>query len=1010
MVHCLYKCFCKFRAVDGQRFEFSDSKIDVIEQPTYTKKRQYTFERSKDEPANKMAKSTNFMPTTCASSIADDDYSTCRRVRVVATNHHKIVNRARSEDIRRRIRKIEQELPGLKILLRNRVKRSIALPEVCPLVTVTDSHRDSSGISNENRNKSAQSTSSNAMEQSIEKAITLSSLPGTDSFKVDANSNKYRSRFNNIIMKTMQGISHKLKTMTALPSPVNKAFYYMQWKHFLQAFNADRIYIWEVQLNTKEVLLVVTDKNIMPIVSNAMYVINIKAVSTERLPLLPKLIKLGVINDETEKMSILLFGISNYWRVLGATHSENDFMNHKVVAVPTPDSNPRLASKISYLFNDMVQLTMKNRSKESTITSNICIRQLDVADVDNIHVPIPVVGCHRWLMLSLANDFSHIFVPAWKQFISHKKILAAIEHAKKTRKTVRMGPTSLKPQVYVPHDSDKKIFFGPMQKNETIDLQLLQQTDGKMLLREDYQRITKEQPKVLTVGTWLYMKDDHMMIGGDMLTEPQMRTYPPKLKYFPKTSSSTSLGFIPLKPSTITSSNMNITLMSPTTADGFSKCTTSTPSTSSSGSIPSSELIRHLSLGLRARPAKAASKSNLDSSPIKVIDTSLLMSPEFIEKPLVPSASSSWISSASNAPHKREQLFATTIQSRPITLSFAPNMQSSTDWKDVSKGVPIRARRFTTIASDGKPTLKSILQRPTIDKPVELASNEPQDKAVRSKPIPNSIRERRYTTIVSTGSKTLIKNVSPHVRPTINVKNFELLHNPDNKLTLAPKSEPVTESPTQLILNRPVIIKKIDSIDTTVQPTSLRQRSKTIDRITSLPFNRPLSPSNKQTMVKPATSTIASKLSTGPIRVVKPSNLNLNLPVKVTTSHASIASDGKTVVMKKLPMLRLMPSNVRILGQNKITRNSTETTEIIDSDDETAAAAAPPSSSRKLQSSSKSMSTGTNNTVNGYLISQIRGLGKIMAKKLFAAYSVHLLDGSKLFHTFKHCTDYLNNV
>lgn len=1008
MVHCLYKCFCKFRAIDGQRFEFSNAKIDVIEQPTYTKKRQYTFERSKDEPAYKTAKVSNYINATCTSSMDDNDYSSCRRVRVVATNHHKILNRARSEDIRRRIRKIEQELPGLKILLRNRVKRSIALPEVCPLVTVNDSNRDNSGISNEN-NSMMEKNKSDPMEQSIEKSITSSSFPVNDSFKVDANSNKYRARFNNIIMKTMQGISHKLKTMTALPSPVNKAFYYMQWKHFLQAFNADRIYIWEVQLNTKEVLLVVTDKNIMPIVSDAMYVINIKAVSTERLPLLPKLIKLGVVNEETEKMSILLFGINNYWRVLGVTHSENDFMNHKVIAVPTPDTNPRLASKISYLFNDMVQLTAKNRSKESSTTSNICIRQLDVADIDNIHVPIPVVGCHRWLMLSLANDFSHIFVPSWKQFISHKKILCAIDHAKKTQKTVRMGPTSLKPQVYVPHDSQMKIFFGPMQKNETFDLQLLQQTDGKMLLREDYQRITQEQPKVLTIGTWLYMKDDHMVLD-EHTPDTQIRTYPPKVKYFPK-SSSTPQGFIPLKPSTVTSNNLNITLIPSTSSDGFSKCTTSTPTTSS-GNIPSSELIRHLSLGLRARPAKVLNKSNFDTSPIKVVDTSLLMSPQYL-----PTSSSSWTSSTStsNAPKssylvpapKREQATATTIQSKPITLSFAPNMQSTTDWKDVSKGVPIRKRRFTTIVSDGKPTLKSILQRPIIDKPsktVELPSNVRQNNSAMSKQVAQSIRERRYTTIVSTGAKPLFKNNSPNVRPPTNVKNFELVQNPGNKLTLAPI--PVTESPTQLIINRPVIIKKIDSADSIAQPTSLRQRSKTIDRSNKLQPHRPLSPSNQQTNARPTTttSTIVSKLSTAPIVVIKPSSLNLSFPKKVSTPHASNALDGKSVIMKKLPLptLRLMPSNIKILGKNKISRNITE---IIDSDDETA-----PPPPKKLLASSNSMSTGTNNTVNGYLVSQIRGLGKIMAKKLFAAYSVNLLDGSKLFHTFKHCTDYLNNV
>lgn len=1022
MVHCLYKCFCKFKAIDGHQFEFGNPKIDIIEPPTYTKKRQYTFERSKDEPSYKIAKLSNLntYPT-------DDDYLSCRRVRVVATNQHKIVNRARSEDIRRRIKKIEQDHPGLKILLRNRVKRSTALAEIGPLVTVTDcpSETNTSGRSKGNRsfsekNRSGHSVSMgpDAMERSIEQALTSSSLPVNDSLQLDATSQKYRSRFNNIIMKTMQGISHKLKTMITLPTPMNKAFYYMQWKHFLEAFCADQIFVWEVQLNTKEVMLVVTDKNVMPTLSNAMSVTNIKALATERLPLLPKLIKLGVINDQTDQMSILLFGISNYWRVLGCTHSENDFLNNQVVAVPTPDTNPRLASKISSLFNDMVQLTAKNRLKAKEtpkFTTNICIRQIDDIDIEKIHLPIPVVGCHRWLMLTLANDFSHIFIPSWKHFLSHKKIKCAIDHANRTQKTVRMGPADIKPHVYVPHNSDRKIYFGPMQKSESLNLQLLQQCDGKMLLREDYQRITKLQPNVITIGTWLYMKDDNMITGIDspenmqqrdcgnnsMPDEPMNhRTYPPKLKFFTKSSS--QQGFIPLKPSTITSgsSNFNITLMSPNVSatDSYSTCTTSTPSTSNTQ--PSSELVRHLSFGLRARPAKVLTSPNADtilpnSSPrpglISVKDPSLLMSPH--------SSSHSWITSTSS-----------TTTTKPITMSLADNISfnSATDSNDIRKGVPIKGRRYTTIVSSGnKPILKSMLQKPvnkpsTIVKdiePAESSSNVQSSNTAAQAPNKIGIRERRYTTIISTGGKPLLKKPFV-VRPPVKVKNFELIQNEGKQLTLAPI--PVTNSSAQLTLNRPVIIKKVGIANPSTQPNMLRQRSKTIDRSKPVKISiRPLSPSNKQGNLKPSTATVPSKLST--VSVVKPSSFNLNLPPKGT-----IASDTK-----KYPTLRLIPAkNFKLASTagpsniTQITSNIVDTTEIIDSDDEMTPASLP----KKQQKATNSTKTSINKPINGYLISQIHSLGKLPTKKLLTAYSVNFSDGAKLFHTFKHCSDYLNNL
>ncbi|KAG4075032.1 hypothetical protein HA402_004578 [Bradysia odoriphaga] len=978
MIHGLYKCFCKFRAVDGRRFEFSNSKIDVIEQPVYTKKRQYTFERNKDEPANKYM------------AVADEDldYSaTCRRVRVVDTNHQKIKNRVRLETIRRKIKTIERDHPERKRLLENRIKRCIAMPEVGQLVTVPDARDDTPGISNAEVNKSGHSMESDVMEQSSSSGVR-------DSITSDANATKYRSRFNNIICKTMQGISQKLKSMTSLPSPVNKAFYYMQWKHFVKHFNEDRIYVWEVQLNTKEVLLVVTDKNIMPIVSNAMYVINIKAVSTERLPLLPKLIKLGVENEETNKLSVLLFGVSNYWRVLGCTHSKNDFMNDRVIAVPTPDANPALASKISSLFNDMVKLTAQKSSKQSTHPSNICIRKMDTSNIDKIQLPIPVNQNQRWyFMLSLANDFSHIYVPAWKQFISHKKIMLAIDHAKKTQQTVQFGPDNLSPQLYVSHNSDMKLFFGPMVKNETLNLQLLQQHEGKMIQREEYQRMTEQTTNVnVTVGTWLYMKDDHKMVGDFTADTPKLRTYPPQSKNpAMKPSTSTSLGFIRLKPTTVTSKTMNITLMSPTSSEGFSNCTTSTPVASSSNSVPSSELVRQLSLGLRARPSKPLNKSNPETGSIKVVDTKLLMSPEFLGA----SSSTPSTSTATTAKYSTESA----IQSKPTTLTLTNTMQSNSDWKDVAKGVPIRGRRFTTFVPNNKPTLKRMLQQPIADKPspVDKPLNVQPEPEVNAKPksIPSSIRERRYTTIVSTGGKPLItKNLFQSVRPPVNVKNFELVQNPGNKLTLAPI--PVKDSSSHVLLNRPVIIKKIDA----AHPVTLH-RSKSIDLLNPLK-HRPLSPSNKQSNIRPVASTsVAGRQSSGPVMVIKPSNFNLNMPAKV--SSASIALDGKSFVLKKsnhpVPTLRLMPPNIR----NSVNRNpikvETESTQLTDSDDE--------STSKPLATS---MPSETSQTVNGYFISQVEGLGKIMAKRLFAAYSLNLPGGSKVFRTFKICVDYLNKT
>lgn len=1015
MVHCLYKCFCRFKAVEGDRFEFGNTKIDMIEQPAYTKKRQYTFEKNKDESPTKMLKISHPVVTNTFTEIE----SSCRRVRVVATKQYKIVNRARSVEVRKRIKRIEQEHPGLKILLRNRVKRSTLLPEIGPLVTVSDERivLNNSAISNENRSFTEENQSqpfneciaSVATEEQLDNEINPApkTSPIKISFEHNEHPRKYRPRFNNIIMKTMQGISQRLRTKTGLPSPVNKALNCIQWKHFLRAFNADQIYIWEVQLNTQEVLLVVTDKNIMPIVSNAIYVINIKAVSTERLPVLPKLIKLGIVNEETEKMSVLLFGVSNYWRVLGCTHSEKDFLNNRVVAIPTPDTNPLLASKISNLFDSMVQLSSKTEAEpmkvsSSSINSNICIRSLDEVDIDKIHVPIPVIGCHRWLMLSLYNDFSHIFVPPWKHFLTYDQIQSATAHAKKTQKTVRMGPANLTLHVYVPHNSDMKIFFGPLKKNETLSLQLLQNFDGKMMLREDYQRIVQPKRRGLTIGTWLYMKDDHMVVGGNSSPETatdsmfgesnypsSKRTDVPKLNFFTKPSSA----FIPLNPSTVTS-NVNITMVSAASSSSTSthKLTTSVPSTSSA--VPSSELIRHVSLGLRARPSKVSTiVSSITSPPSSTI---------------VNSTESHAPSTAS----MRAPLLSVKTPSLPANLA-------STLTHVMPKITTFNRTETVTATSQMKPITASLAANTPCTN-TSIRQSLSKDILTRNTQIGAPIRERRYTTIISGGVKPSLKYF-PHKpmndRLQTSIKNFELVQKSGNFMALAPI--PNVESTSKQMPCRPLVIKKIDIAAPVAKPSLLRQRSKTIfERPKPIQIiNRSSSPSfvpmRNHFKTIPVSSTVTSK-QTPPIAVVKPTASNLNLPSS-SINNVTVSAPKPTILMK-LPTLRpILPKIEKKMPSIIPIMTSPIMTEIIDcdDDDDDEDDGNEPMQPPKMQQTLINLNSETTEyPISGFLVSPVHRLGKIMAKKLREGYTVILppFETTKYFLNFRQCNDYLNNM
>ncbi|XP_064537942.1 uncharacterized protein ocm [Drosophila montana] len=131
-------------------------------------------------------------------------------------------------------------------------------------------------------------------------------------------------------------------------------------------------------------------------------------------------------------------------------------------------------------------------SKEPTlnICSNIEFRKVVQTDVTELQMPEMYTHDHRWLVLNLYDDFSHIFVPAFKDMISLDRIHNVVRVAHDTEKIVKLQFFQDAPyDAFVTPSSRRKIYFGPLR----LDMQppvlvLLQSVDGKMMLREVYQR------------------------------------------------------------------------------------------------------------------------------------------------------------------------------------------------------------------------------------------------------------------------------------------------------------------------------------------------------------------------------------------------------------------------------------------------------------------------------------------------------------------------------------------
>lgn len=114
---------------------------------------------------------------------------------------------------------------------------------------------------------------------------------------------------------------------------------------------------------------------------------------------------------------------------------------------------------------------------------------VDVSKNMNIpQLPIPNLSGQLWLMLKITDDFTHIWFPHRKKFLSAKLIQFSLEMAGEKKKTVLITQTSFHPQVYATPVERNKIFIGPYKKKADMNLALFRRVDGRLVLLDHLEK------------------------------------------------------------------------------------------------------------------------------------------------------------------------------------------------------------------------------------------------------------------------------------------------------------------------------------------------------------------------------------------------------------------------------------------------------------------------------------------------------------------------------------------
>ncbi|XP_034110531.1 LOW QUALITY PROTEIN: uncharacterized protein LOC117572062 [Drosophila albomicans] len=417
---------------------------------------------------------------------------------------------------------------------------------------------------------------------------SLDDSASVDSAVFRASYNDVILKMNTHVSKKMQDIDLALQRESKIiPAPNEDILCIIKWTNFLAAFESDYVFIWDVQMKNYN-FLAATITNMMPAVCGAIGVVNTRfAPDPSALPLMARMLLESKQNENTGRLAVVMQGRQQYWLVKGFLR----YMEGNACTKPTPQSHPILTKKINVLCSLMVkqkireqhkQLELARAAKEAAnlqslsattssqdiatvstpssvaspaavpatmlptpparstttttqnkdagliIRSNIEFRKVHQGDVSALQIPERHAKDHRWLVLNLFDDFSHIFVPAFRDMISLDRIYQVVRASYDTQKVIKLQFFKDAPyDAFVTPASKRKIYFGPLPLDkEPPVLVLLQSVDGKMMLREVYQRehSIKVQAERRTMAFWVLQINNQVHFEVDLTASAGMVT------------------------------------------------------------------------------------------------------------------------------------------------------------------------------------------------------------------------------------------------------------------------------------------------------------------------------------------------------------------------------------------------------------------------------------------------------------------------------------------------------
>lgn len=235
--------------------------------------------------------------------------------------------------------------------------------------------------------------------------------------------------------------------------------------------------------------------------------------------------------------AVLLLRLSDFWRILGVVHSDLKYMDDELIAKPTPEKNPLLSKKINTLFHlltnppkvpiqnvDEIAKDKKNEktgentekldsrpdpsliddspSKFSDFECNDIVKKVNAATLSHrnfnlfenasmrLSLPIPIERNQRLLRMHIGDDFTHMWFPTWRKFLSLKQIQNTLTMAKASGKAIEMSQSVNRPKVFVSHLHDNQVFMGPYESKDVqqnVSL-FVRNEERRMELAEDHHK------------------------------------------------------------------------------------------------------------------------------------------------------------------------------------------------------------------------------------------------------------------------------------------------------------------------------------------------------------------------------------------------------------------------------------------------------------------------------------------------------------------------------------------